>query len=114
MLRRPRPHLPAPSAGFTRVELMVTVAVIGILAMIAVPSFSNLIRSHRVTASANELVALLQTGRAAAISNRVNAEVCPSQGTDCGSAGRRWIVRELRLPDHIGATVRTAKSPVHR
>ena len=81
-----RPH------GFTLVELMVTVAVMGIIAVIAVPSFTNLIRNNRVTSAANEMVALLQTARAAAISNRARVEVCPGNGNACAAGiGNRWI-----------------------
>lgn len=79
--------------GFTLVELMVTLAVLAIAAAIAVPSFTNLVRSSRLNASANEMVALLQTARSAAISNRASGSVCPStDGTTCAAAlGNRWI-----------------------
>lgn len=88
----------ARSRGFTLVELAVTLAVMGIIAVIAVPSFNNLIRSNRLTSSANEMVALLQTARSAAISNRVSAVVCPStDGSTCAAAaGSRWIARQTK------------------
>lgn len=73
---------------------MVTVAVIAVVAGLAVPSFASLIRSSRLTSSANEMVAMLQTARSAAITSRANATVCPSiNGTACAAAlGNRWIV----------------------
>lgn len=79
--------------GFTLVELMITVAVLAIIAAMAMPSFANLVRSNRLNASANEMVAMLQTARTAAISNRASGSVCPStDGATCAAAlGNRWI-----------------------
>ncbi len=79
--------------GFTIVELMVTVAIMAIIAGIAAPSLANLIRSNRVTSAGNELVALMQVARAGAITNRTTTTVCPStDGANCAAAaGNRWI-----------------------
>src|SRR3546814_3831744 len=84
---------PSAMRGFTLVELMVTLAVLTIIAIIATPSFANLIRGNRLASSANEMVALLQTARSAAISNRASSAVCPSSdGVNCAaSLGNRWI-----------------------
>lgn len=80
--------------GFTLIELMVTVAIMAVIAGIAAPSFTNLIRSNRLTSSSNELVAALQAARMAAISRRATTTVCPStDGSSCAaSIGNRWIV----------------------
>lgn len=79
--------------GFTLIELMVTVAILAIIAGIAAPSFMSMIRGSRVTSSANEFVALLQVARSGAISNRATVAVCPSDdGQSCSATvGNRWI-----------------------
>ena len=87
---------PYRQSGFTMVELMVTVAVLAILAGIALPSFQASLRSNRVATTSNELLASLSLGRTEAIRAIGPAGVCPSStGLACvantdWAAG--WIV----------------------
>lgn len=94
--------------GFTLVELMVTVAILAVIAAMATPSFTNLVRSNRLTSSANEMVALLQTARTAAISNRASGTVCPStDGANCAaSLDNRWIA--LMTKNGVSTVLREA------
>ncbi|MCC5072315.1 MULTISPECIES: GspH/FimT family pseudopilin [Xanthomonas] len=68
------------SRGFTLIELMVTVAVLAIMAAIAYPSFQGVLRSNRVAAANNELMALLNLARSEAIRNGQGGGVCGSSG----------------------------------
>lgn len=77
--------------GFTLVELMVTVAVVAIMAAIAAPSFTSLINSNRLTGVANELVATLQGARTEAVRRNERVVVCRSEdGTTCAGPGDLW------------------------
>ena len=70
--------------GFTLVELMVTIAILAILATIGLPSFQRLIADYRVSAQANSVQGLLQFARSEAVKRRESVSVC--------SAGDNLIV----------------------
>lgn len=76
--------------GFTLVELMVTVAIVAILAAIAFPNFESTMRSNRVATATNELVASINLARSEAMRSPNGAALCASaDGAVCG-AGATW------------------------
>ncbi|WP_426664593.1 GspH/FimT family pseudopilin [Rhodanobacter aciditrophus] len=82
---------PRNARGFTLIELMVTLAVLAILTMIAVPSFRDTIRRNRVNSASNALLADLGYARAEAIDRGQTVTMCPSaNGTSCTSSGTAW------------------------
>jgi len=72
-------HARAAAAGFTLVELMVTVVVAAILLGVAVPTFQVTINNGRLAAAANELLVSLQTARVEAIRYNDHTVVCLSK-----------------------------------
>lgn len=56
--------------GFTLIELMVTIAVLGIIATMAAPSFIEIIRKNELNQEAQNLIFLLQKARSDAIFTR--------------------------------------------
>jgi type IV pilus assembly protein PilE len=52
------PSLSCRSRGFTLIELMITVVVIGILAAVAYPSYTDYIRRGKISQATSELSAM--------------------------------------------------------
>ena len=73
-----------PILGFTLVELMVTVAVFGILLAIAVPNMRSIIQNSRISTQINELTSDLNLARSEAIKRGADDTV--SNVTICKSA----------------------------
>lgn len=53
--------------GFTLIEIIVGIAILGVLIAIAIPSFSNTIKRYRINSISDELTASIQFARSEAI-----------------------------------------------
>jgi prepilin-type N-terminal cleavage/methylation domain-containing protein len=73
------------SAGFTLIELMVTVVVVAVMAALAAPSMVQFIYSARLSSAANQFQADLQIARREAIKRNAHVLMCP--GTTAGACG---------------------------
>ncbi|MDS4028013.1 MAG: GspH/FimT family protein [Candidatus Contendobacter sp.] len=85
-------------AGFTLIELIVTVAVVAVLLTVGVPELRETINNNRLTANANAFVAAMNLARSEAIKRNVRVTLCKSANGLCcvtgGSSGyeQGWIV----------------------
>ncbi|MEE9327181.1 MAG: GspH/FimT family pseudopilin [Cocleimonas sp.] len=82
--------------GFTLIEVVVTMAIVGVFASLAIPSFSNLIQSNRVAAGTSLLVSGLHLARSEALKRANNVVLCVSTNqTSCTGGGdyaQGWII----------------------
>lgn len=79
------------NSGFTLLELMIVVAIAGILLMAGIPSFRSMIITNDVTSVTNDLNMSLKMARNAAITSGHNASVCSSKdGKKCSASNNDW------------------------
>ncbi|MCC4616700.1 Tfp pilus assembly protein FimT/FimU [Xanthomonas campestris pv. asclepiadis] len=82
--------------GYTAVQLMIVMAIIGVMAAIGLPSFNTLIEWQRAQARVHLLTAHLAMARSMAITHRLPVSVCPSvDGANCrpdGDWSQGWIL----------------------
>lgn len=85
---------PYHNRGITLIELMVTIAVIAIVASIAIPSFQEISKRNLIASQNNELVALIHMARNEAIrrnplglgaASTVRLELIPGSGSWAGN-----------------------------
>lgn len=81
--------------GFSLVEMMIVIAVIGILSALALPAFNDTILSTKIRSYANNFVASAHLARGEAIKRNVQTTLCVSaDGASCSTGGwqQGWII----------------------
>jgi type IV fimbrial biogenesis protein FimT len=80
------------AAGFSVIELMMVVAIIGVVLMLAVPSFAEFLQNQQIRSASDAILNGLQVARAEAIRRNLSVEVAinvPETG---------WVVSESAAP----------------
>ncbi|HSI53572.1 MAG: GspH/FimT family pseudopilin [Ramlibacter sp.] len=80
----------ARHGGFTLIELMVTLTILGIMMGVGIPSFRNFIAAQRVKSAAYDMTAALIFARSEAIKRNASITVAPTSGTNWAGG---WTVK---------------------
>jgi len=84
------------SSGFTAIELLVTIAVLGILLALAIPSFVEFAQASRGSTVSSQFVAGMARARSEAISQNACVKICQSANAangktaTCAGSGDDW------------------------
>ena len=118
VLRRPPARRPASMAGFSLPELMMVVAVAGILLTVALPNFVRFTARDRVATAADDLGGALMLARQKALAHRVSYRVTVSSGPTRivieRKAGANWVAdpaAPLLLHDSVHLQARFGSDP---
>jgi type IV fimbrial biogenesis protein FimT len=89
--------------GFTLLELMTALAVLGILLGIGVPALSNMSRNSQIAAESANLVSALNLARSEAIRRGVRVSICPAADMEsCVEDDADWSGGWLLFEDNYG------------
>lgn len=115
-------RMPHGARGFTLIELMITIAVAAVLLVIAVPSFTNIINSNRLTTAANEAVGALNLARMEAIKRNASTQFCSDSATSNTSdtlgsicttqSGAVYVLTSSTAATRVRASVAALTMPV--
>ena len=71
-------------AGVSLAEMLTALAAGALLMAVALPGFDSLLERERAGGAINQMLGAVQFTRAAAVSHRVTAALCPGAGDRCG------------------------------
>lgn len=100
--------------GFTIIELMVTITLAAVVLVLAVPSFTNIIRDNRLVTQTNSLISALNIARSEAAKRGVRITICRStdQSSCTTSNPSKWEDGWIMFFDTRNFGTRDTSAPI--
>lgn len=97
--------------GFTLIELMITIAIIGLTMALTVPAIRNWTANSQIRSAGSALQSALRLAQAEAVRNSQDVMLYRTNDTGCtgkpaaASGGARWVIRSLALGNRAAETL---------
>ena len=102
-----------PLNGFTLVELLVAIAVVGVIAAAAGPSMSSLIRNNALGSSTNKFLSAINYARSEAITRNAPITLCRRSNTDICTTTGDWENGWIIFADaNLNGVIDTGEDPI--
>lgn len=89
---------PRKALGFSLIELMITLAVAGILLAVAIPNFRSFVAGNRLSTNVNAMVGLINYARSEAIVRNQAVVICPKSNSGIGcAASNLWNEYDIQV-----------------